>query len=675
MKTRSLIIALVGFWLSTGAGWAVSKPVITVKAPSVGAGGTATLVATIESGGLSTTVTFSIWRDLASVRTLTSDVPEDVASQDVSEIFSALIGGQTYSYKVTATNSAGTASSGVVTGLFALPAIPIYGPTVTLSAASKVGRTTGTLNATVTGNGSPGYSLYFLYGKLVATTQVPVVAQVIDKDTISEAVAINLSGLDQDAKYFFRLVVTAPDLVETILPTPPAADSTFTTANIAPVAVADSVSLDSAHPVSIPVLKNDSDADGDTLEVNAITEEPSFGTATINKTNIIYTPAASFAGADTFTYQISDGHEGRATAVVTVKSLRVAAAGENSALIKDADGKVVGLVRIDALPDGSFTGRLEIQGEKYRLSGRFDAEGHFQGIADSGNGAIGVKLDVTEASGIASLAGSFGDGRWTAAAGLNQVSTSRQTELHGRYTVSLPAGTSTATNTTAGVDATGATSTDPVGTGDGWMTIQLGANGEARIKGKTPDGDAFSAKALVGGTSEATTLLVYADSKGGPVVGELALGSAVTGSLHWLKGGDPVAIAAAGAPYVAPGSGQRVFASAQSDGKLGTMTRSGGDIPGLTHALRFSKDQGIEILDPGYYDGFSIKQDVRSGIFRGRFRDPSDPDRRISYSGILLQDQKVGRGVFMGSEISGRIEITITADATTGATAVAKKAP
>ncbi len=88
--------------------------------------------------------------------------------------------------------------------------------------------------------------------------------------------------------------------------------------NDTPDAVNDSDSTNEDTAVSITVLTNDSDPDGDTLSVTAA-GDPAHGSTTVNGDNTItYTPDANFNGTDTFTYTISDGHGGTDTATVTV---------------------------------------------------------------------------------------------------------------------------------------------------------------------------------------------------------------------------------------------------------------------------------------------------------------------------------------------------------------------
>ncbi|WP_171815466.1 Ig-like domain-containing protein [Stanieria cyanosphaera] len=87
--------------------------------------------------------------------------------------------------------------------------------------------------------------------------------------------------------------------------------------NGSPEAQDDISSTDKNQSVIIPVLSNDSDPDGDTLTVTV--GNSSNGKTTVNSDNTVtYTPNSGYVGNDSFTYTISDGKGGIATANVTV---------------------------------------------------------------------------------------------------------------------------------------------------------------------------------------------------------------------------------------------------------------------------------------------------------------------------------------------------------------------
>jgi subtilisin-like proprotein convertase family protein len=85
-----------------------------------------------------------------------------------------------------------------------------------------------------------------------------------------------------------------------------------------PAAKPDAVFTEKSKAVSIEVLDNDRDPDGDTLKLTAVSE-PAYGTAVLEKNNmIIYTPNPDFSGIDVFTYTVSDDQGGTDTDIVSV---------------------------------------------------------------------------------------------------------------------------------------------------------------------------------------------------------------------------------------------------------------------------------------------------------------------------------------------------------------------
>jgi large repetitive protein len=87
--------------------------------------------------------------------------------------------------------------------------------------------------------------------------------------------------------------------------------------NAAPVAANDSAATNEGAPVTINVLANDSDPDGDALSVTKASAAN--GTVVINADNTLtYNPNDGFSGKDTVSYTVSDGHGGTATATAAV---------------------------------------------------------------------------------------------------------------------------------------------------------------------------------------------------------------------------------------------------------------------------------------------------------------------------------------------------------------------
>ncbi|MBY6068487.1 cadherin-like domain-containing protein [Leisingera aquaemixtae] len=87
--------------------------------------------------------------------------------------------------------------------------------------------------------------------------------------------------------------------------------------NAPPVAVDDAASTNEDTVVSISVLSNDSDTDGEAISILDFSQATN-GTVTHEGEVLVYSPNQGFQGTDSFTYTISDSHGGEGTATVTV---------------------------------------------------------------------------------------------------------------------------------------------------------------------------------------------------------------------------------------------------------------------------------------------------------------------------------------------------------------------
>ncbi|MBN1994744.1 MAG: tandem-95 repeat protein [Anaerolineae bacterium] len=125
--------------------------------------------------------------------------------------------------------------------------------------------------------------------------------------------------------------------------------------NAPPVAVDDSASTEEDTSVTIDVLGNDSDPDGDTLIVDSV-GAPGHGSVVNNGNGTItYTPNAGFTGTDSFTYSINDDNDGVATATVTVTvnpANRPPVAVNDNATTDQTVAVVINVLNNDSDPDG-----------------------------------------------------------------------------------------------------------------------------------------------------------------------------------------------------------------------------------------------------------------------------------------------------------------------------------
>jgi VCBS repeat-containing protein len=137
-------------------------------------------------------------------------------------------------------------------------------------------------------------------------------------------------------------------------------DGTTTTVSITiigtndgPVANSDVTTSSEDQPVTVNVLVNDTDPDGDTLTVTGATVDSTKGSVTYTpEGTLTFTPASNFNGPVEITYTISDGKGGTATATVTINVTPV------------ADAAVLGIgsgaVKEDVPAESSTSGTLTI---------------------------------------------------------------------------------------------------------------------------------------------------------------------------------------------------------------------------------------------------------------------------------------------------------------------------
>ena len=131
--------------------------------------------------------------------------------------------------------------------------------------------------------------------------------------------------------------------------------STTPVTNQPPKAVNDTATTTAGKAVTVNVLANDSDPDGNTLTVTA-NSTPANGSVTRSGGNVTYTPKAGFTGTDSFKYTLSDGKGGTATGTVTIT---VTAVNQPPKAVNDTAtalfGKsvVINVLANDSDPDGN----------------------------------------------------------------------------------------------------------------------------------------------------------------------------------------------------------------------------------------------------------------------------------------------------------------------------------
>ncbi|WP_220782395.1 Ig-like domain-containing protein [Shewanella sairae] len=121
--------------------------------------------------------------------------------------------------------------------------------------------------------------------------------------------------------------------------------------NETPIAQDDAAFTQQAQAVTIDVLANDSDPDGDPLTITQYTAPN--GTVVLNQDGTIsYTPDPTFSGLETLTYTISDGIGSVASANVLVTVNGVPVANDDAFTIDEDTTSVLNVLSNDSDPNG-----------------------------------------------------------------------------------------------------------------------------------------------------------------------------------------------------------------------------------------------------------------------------------------------------------------------------------
>ena len=133
-----------------------------------------------------------------------------------------------------------------------------------------------------------------------------------------------------------------------------------TPGNEAPLAVDDAAETAEDTPVTIAVLANDSDPDGDTLTVVEVSA-PAHGTAVVaDAGEVVYTPEPGYHGTDRFTYVVGDGSGLTAQAAVEVTVLAAPLTVDDAVETAEDTPVTIDVLANDSDPDGDTLTVVEV---------------------------------------------------------------------------------------------------------------------------------------------------------------------------------------------------------------------------------------------------------------------------------------------------------------------------
>ena len=162
-------------------------------------------------------------------------------------------------------------------------------------------------------------------------------------------------------------------------------DGASITVTVAPVndppdAVNDTATTDEEAPITIDVLGNDTDVDGDALTITAASVPTAQGTVEIVGNQLVFTPAEDFFGPATISYAITDGNGGTdvAEVMVDVRNVNDAPVATNDIATTDEDVAVV----VDLLGNDS-----DVDGDPLRI-GTVSVDPAQGSVVDNGDGTV-----------------------------------------------------------------------------------------------------------------------------------------------------------------------------------------------------------------------------------------------------------------------------------------------
>ena len=168
--------------------------------------------------------------------------------------------------------------------------------------------------------------------------------------------------------------------------------------NTPPVANTDFATIEVGKLLRLDVLANDTDADGDTLQVIALTRPPQKGDAAIVDTaetsqRILYRSFFNVSGRDSLSYRISDGNGGTSDATVRITliannppvAVDDSAAVFNTAVVEievlandtDPEGDTLRVVNLPRLPEH---GTATLVGDEDERRIRYDPDDDYTGL-------------------------------------------------------------------------------------------------------------------------------------------------------------------------------------------------------------------------------------------------------------------------------------------------------
>lgn len=350
------------------------------------------------------------------------------------------------------------------------------------------------------------------------------------------------------------------------------------------------------------------------------------------------------------------------TAVTNLSGFQFGNSLYQGVIVGASGPSVSGLIKISTSPTGSFTGQLIFAGKTYAFKGKFQvtSQGNWTWsgtVVLPGLSTLYINLQTGAGGNLDEVIGSISDGvAFTASASLDRTvfnAKSSPALLAGRYTLLLP----------ANPDAPG----DNYPQGDGYATLVLTSDGNARIAGQLGDGTALSGGAMLAKDGSLQIFIPLYGGKGwvsGSVTFRAVDGvSDIDGSLDWFKpavlsdafypAGFLTEIPFLGSSYVPPKAGARIL-NFPDTVENGILEIGEGEVPNpFSVPLTLDSNNKVQV---GGTNAVMLRIASTTGLFTGSFVHP-DTGKTDTYNGVVFQRQNLGSGVFRSKHHSGYVTL------------------
>lgn len=305
-----------------------------------------------------------------------------------------------------------------------------------------------------------------------------------------------------------------------------------------------------------------------------------------------------------------------------------------------------GAVSLAITTRGKFSGKIQIGLQKYSMVGQLDSSGVASGNVNrrSGN-PLSVQFQVDLSGASDQIHGTITDGSFNAALTAYRSLTGTKSSPSfrtGRFTFAIPGNPGSAS--------------EPGG--DGYATVILDRAGKLKMTGVLGDGTKISQSTSVSRDGQ-WPLYIGLYGGGGSLLSWANFGDSLSGDVRWIRpqiagaryypAGFSISRSLVGSAYSPP-----IGLSPILNIGDGHVTLTGGDLnPGLSDT--FTLLPRNKVLSTGEAK-MGLIFSVSTGLFTGRIIDAASGQAAL-FHGVVLQQQNVGAGYFLGPDQTGEVSI------------------